>query len=68
MDIHRDDDGILWFGTWGGGVSVYDGKTFLNLTTEDGLMDNFVWCIHRDPDGAMWFGTRGGVARYDGSE
>ena len=35
--IHRDPDGVMWFGTKGGGVSRYDGKEFINLTTEDGL-------------------------------
>jgi serine phosphatase RsbU (regulator of sigma subunit)/ligand-binding sensor domain-containing protein len=59
MAIHRDPRGMLWFATFGGGVSRYDGRTFTNLTTEDGLADNHV---------VMWFGTRGGVCRYDGSE
>jgi serine phosphatase RsbU (regulator of sigma subunit)/streptogramin lyase len=70
--IHRDPDGVMWFGTWGGGVSRYDGKGFINFTTKDGLANNFVNNIYRDPDGVMWFGTgsffveeKGGVSRYD---
>ncbi len=66
--IYRDPDGVMWFGTVGGGVSRYDGRRFANFTTKDGLADNVVWAIHRDPDGVMWFGTRGGVSRYDGKE
>ncbi|MFC1714943.1 two-component regulator propeller domain-containing protein [Candidatus Poribacteria bacterium] len=71
--IHRDPDGVMWFGTWDG-VSRYDGKGFMNLTTEDGLVGKRVNAIHRDPDGVMWFGTghlwgsRNGVSRYDGNE
>jgi hypothetical protein len=64
--ICQDAEGVLWFGT-DGGVSRYDGKTFVNLTTEDGLASNRVLAIHRDPDGVMWFGTwSGGISRYNG--
>ncbi|MFC1715857.1 sigma 54-interacting transcriptional regulator [Candidatus Poribacteria bacterium] len=63
--ICLDPDGTMWFGTLGG-VSRYDGKEFINFTTEDGLVHNHVVTIHRDPDGVMWFGTNGGVSCYDG--
>jgi len=66
--IYRDPDGIMWFGTEGGGISRYDGKKFSNLTTKDGLAGKIVWAIHRDPDGIMWFGLTGGLSRYDGKE
>ena len=61
--------GWVWFGTWGG-LSRYDGNEFVNFTTEDGLLANYVMAMHRDPDGVMWFGTHGGggVSRYDGQE
>ena len=74
--IHSDPDGILWFGSggwriadwrWdGSGVSRYDGKGFVNFTTEDGLAGNTISAIHNDPDGILWFGTDSGVSRYDG--
>jgi len=68
--IHRDPDGVMWFGTRGGGVSRYDGKGFVNFTQKDGLANNFVFTIYRDLDGVIWFGTcspsgGGGVSRYD---
>jgi serine phosphatase RsbU (regulator of sigma subunit)/sugar lactone lactonase YvrE len=66
--IHRDPDGVMWFGTLGGGVSRYDGKQFITFTTKDGLADNWVWAIHRNPDSALWFGTASGVSRYDGKQ
>jgi ligand-binding sensor domain-containing protein len=57
----------MWFRTLDGGVSRYDGKTFVNFTTKDGLAGNNVVSIHRDADGALWFGTTyAGVSRYDG--
>ncbi|MCH8293660.1 response regulator, partial [Candidatus Poribacteria bacterium] len=62
-------DGVMWFGTWEAGISRYDGSTFVNFTTEEGLADNGVMAIHQDADGIMWFGTNGGgVSRYDGKE
>jgi DNA-binding NtrC family response regulator/ligand-binding sensor domain-containing protein len=66
--ICRDTDGVMWFGTNGGGVSRYDGRGFVNFTTRDGLASNRVHAIYCDPDGLMWFGTEGGVSRYDGSD
>jgi len=66
--IHRDPNGMMWFGT-PSGVCRYDGKSFFNFTTEDGLTDEHVRAIYQDPDGIMWFGTEdGGVSRYDGKE
>ena len=62
-----DQRGILWFGTWGGGVSRYDGKSFRNFTTADGLGSNIIWRIIEDKKGNIWFGSWGGGAIcYDG--
>jgi len=43
--ILEDREGYLWFGTEGGGVSRYDGESFVTLTTENGLADNSVTSI-----------------------
>jgi sugar lactone lactonase YvrE len=59
-------DKSIWAGTWGGGVGRFDGKTWINLTTKDGLAGNIVYAIARDADGVFWFGTDNGVSRYDG--
>jgi ligand-binding sensor domain-containing protein/serine phosphatase RsbU (regulator of sigma subunit) len=62
-----DKVGNLWFGTWGGGLSRYDGKSFTNFTTAQGLANNGVRCITEDKAGNLWFGTYGGgVSCYDG--
>ena len=68
MSITEDKTGNLWFGTDGGGVSRYDGKSFTNFTTAQGLANNTVWSITEDKTGNLWFGTQGGgVSRYDGN-
>ena len=65
--IYQDRNGFIWFGTYNGGVSRYDGETFVNFTTDDGLTANSVWSIFQDRDGFIWFGTlENGVSRYDG--
>jgi len=59
-------DDSVWAGTWGGGVSHYDGKTWTNYTTKDGLAGNIVYSLARDANGVLWFGTDSGLTRYDG--
>lgn len=61
-----DADGFKWFGTWGGGLSRFDGKRFKNYTTADGLAGNIVNAIEIDQQGMMWIGTNKGVSRFDG--
>ncbi|UYQ95011.1 hypothetical protein MKQ68_07875 [Chitinophaga horti] len=65
MPIYEDKAGIIWLGT-GGGVSRYDGKSFRNFTTRDGLTNNDVHAIVQDETGKIWFGTRGDITIYDG--
>jgi signal transduction histidine kinase/ligand-binding sensor domain-containing protein len=65
--ILEDSHGNFWFGTWGGGVSRYDGKTFTQFTEKEGLSNNVVWSILEDSQGNIWFGTEGGgVSMYNG--
>ncbi len=62
-----DSKGNLWFGTWGGGISRYDGKSFTNFSVDQGLVSSLILSIAEDADGNLWFGTLGsGVCRYDG--
>jgi len=61
-----DKAGNLWFGTIGGGVSKYDGKSFTNYTIAQGLVGNVVFSIIEDKEDNLWFGTSSGVSKYDG--
>lgn len=66
--ITEDKTGNLWFGTDGGGAYSYDGKSFTNFTTTDGLCDNNVTSILKDRKGNIWFGSmNGGLSCYDPS-
>jgi ligand-binding sensor domain-containing protein len=57
---------VIWAGTWGGGVSVFDGQTWKNYGRADGLAGNIVYSVLRDSEGVFWFGTNGGLSRFDG--
>lgn len=60
------DDGRIWAGTWGAGLSVFDGARWQTLTQRDGLPSNHVFMLEKDRDGVIWIGTSRGLARHDG--
>lgn len=62
----EDNIGNIWFCTYGGGISKYDGKSFTNFTKKEGLKNDIVECILQDKNGNLWFGGFGGVNKYDG--
>ncbi len=65
--MFQDKDGYLWIGTSGGGVSRYDGKSFVLYTTQNGLLNNDLRSIFQDSKGNFWFGhIRSGVSHFDG--
>ena len=68
ISLEVDRDGQVWAGTWGGGLSRFDGQTWTTLTVADGLPGNHIFALGRDGDDALWIGTSRGIARYqDGS-
>ena len=51
----------------GGGASRYDGKSFRNFTTKEGLPNNNITFIMEDKTGKIWFGAQGEkMFVYDG--
>lgn len=59
-----DKDGSVWCGTWGGGLSHFDGKTWTTYTTKEGLPGNHVFMLSIGNDGKLWIGTNKGLARF----
>lgn len=55
--IYQDYDGYMWFGTAGGGVSKFDGKTFTNYSSQKDIPNVTVFSITGDKKGAMYFAT-----------
>lgn len=80
--IHEDKQGHIWFGTrvaendhpevgkrtGDGGLSRFDGKTFIQYPGWEGLSKNDIYTIFEDKTGNIWIGATGvGVYRYDGA-
>jgi pimeloyl-ACP methyl ester carboxylesterase/sugar lactone lactonase YvrE len=67
--IAVDSDGHVWVGTFGGGVSRFDGQEWFTYSTGHGLADDWVTAVVVDSDGDMWAGTYGGgLSRFDGTQ
>ncbi len=63
VSLAVDAQGVVWAGTWGGGLSRFDGKTWTQYTVAEGLPGNHVFMLHVDPKGVLWIGTNNGLAR-----
>lgn len=67
--ITQDQRGYLWFGTLGGGVSQFDGRTFTTYNESNGLSNNRIYTVLESSAGELWFGTRDrGLTRFDGQQ
>lgn len=64
VSIEVDKDGQVWAGTWGGGLSRFDGKKWTSYTVADGLPGNHVFMLHKDPKGTLWIGTNNGLTTW----
>jgi len=62
--IAEDDDGVIWFGTEGGGVGGYDGHVFQVIEIPGSVSLNVVRDLHIGVDGAIWISTQGGLVRF----
>ena len=58
----EEPDGVLWIGTYGGGLNyVKDGKV-RHFTRANGLFDDVVSCLLKDESGNLWTSGNRGVA------
>lgn len=57
----QDRFGNIWLTSAGDGVYFFDGKTFTQFTTADGLDNNIVHPIFEDRQGDIWVGTKSGL-------
>jgi ligand-binding sensor domain-containing protein len=65
FSITHDRKGQPWIGTYGGGLSHFNGKEWINLNTPHGLCDSFVYDVEFTKDG-MWIATWSGANRVTG--
>lgn len=64
VSLEVDAQGQVWAGTWGGGLSRYDGRRWQSYTTAEGLPGNHVFALHIDGKGQLWIGTNNGLTRW----
>jgi ligand-binding sensor domain-containing protein len=63
---YQSSNGYLWFST-DNGLTRFDGETFRNFTTQDGLLSNFVFDLE-EWNNELYISTfGGGIMVYDGS-
>jgi hypothetical protein len=65
--IYEDKEGILWLGTWLGGLNRFDpeSETFIHYTIEDGLPSNNIQGILEDEaNNALWISSFEGISRF----
>ncbi|MDH3658958.1 MAG: regulator [Alphaproteobacteria bacterium] len=66
VEVDRLGRGV-WFGSWGGGASLFDGEaSWTSYGQADGLAGDVVYSIAQEEDGTLWFGTNHGLSRFDG--
>jgi signal transduction histidine kinase/ligand-binding sensor domain-containing protein/DNA-binding response OmpR family regulator len=67
--IFKDQQGYMWFGTTGGGLSRYDGYKFRifkhNVKDTSSLGENYVTGINQGPDGRLWIFTKSAISLYN---
>jgi len=65
--MYRDEIGLIWIGTWGGGLNVYDPNTgIFTVYRPDpndpySISDDRIQFITQGSMGAYWIGTEGGL-------
>ena len=71
ISLMQDADGLIWIGTWGGGLNRYDPQTgrFTRFEPDaadpDAISHGVVPALLQTSDGAIWVGTLGGLDRFD---
>jgi ligand-binding sensor domain-containing protein len=64
VSLEVDRQGNVWAGTWGGGLSRFDGKRWITYTTAEGLPGNHIFMLHVDGAGKLWIGTNNGLTAF----
>ncbi|HEX9975402.1 MAG TPA: two-component regulator propeller domain-containing protein, partial [bacterium] len=68
QSIYIDANGILWIGTFGGGLNRFDPRTekFEHFTERNSeLPNNVIYGVLGDDDGNIWTSSNRGISKYN---
>jgi signal transduction histidine kinase len=65
--IYEDRSGMLWIGTYGGGLNKFDREQekFTYYTENDGLPNSVIYGILEDDHGNFWLSTNNGLSKFN---
>ncbi len=66
--IYKDEEGIIWLGSYGSGLFRIKDGHIAHITREDGLFDDIVSHIVEDVHGNFWMGSNRGISRVSKTE
>jgi signal transduction histidine kinase/ligand-binding sensor domain-containing protein len=66
--LYEDRDGVLWIGTYDGGMARFQNGRFTRYTTRDGLFDDGAFQILEDARGFLWMSSNRGIYRVNKRE
>lgn len=66
--IYREPGGVVWLGTYGGGLNRLEGERVTAFDSHNGLPDDVVSLIVEDSSGRFWLSGNRGVTRVAKSE
>ncbi len=58
--LYLDPDGVLWAGSYCGGLNRIEKGTIVRYSKSNGLADNFISCILEDDDERLWINSNKG--------
>lgn len=60
--LYEDSQGVLWIGTYGGGLNRIENGRIARYDESNGLFEDTVSCILADKTGQMWLGGNRGIS------
>lgn len=66
VTLSQDNKNSIWIGTYGNGLLKYKSKEFTNISTVNGLCNNFISSSYYDKQkNILWIGTMNGISKIN---
>ena len=66
--VHIAEDGVIWIGTYGGGLARLKDSTIQSVDTRNGLAEDIVSSVFEDQNGMFWMGGNRSIHRVRRAE